>query len=348
MLLLIAAVACQPAPQQQQPAQSGADNTPLQPKLPLGIDAAPPVPADNPMTAAKVELGRQLFFDARLSVDGSVSCATCHNPAMGFTDGRLTSMGTKAQVGGRSAPSVINLAYAQNGVFWDGRAKSLEDQAKGPIANPIEMSSTHDAAVSRLNTIPGYKQQFQQVFGSPEIHIDNVAKAIAAFERTIISGNSPWDRFLKGDATALSDSAKRGWETYQKKANCLACHAGFNLTDNNYHNLGVGLDKRNPDLGRYIVTKNEEDKGRFKTPTLREITYTGPYMHDGRFQTLEEVIDFYDKGGIKNPQLDKEIKQLRLTPGEKADLLAFLKSLNGEGWQAKAPLALPADAKTGS
>ncbi len=175
--------------------------------------------------------------------------------------------------------------------------------------------------VANLNGISGYKEQFQRVFGSPEITIDNVARAIASFERTIISGNSPWDKFQKGDAGALSDSAKRGWDIYQKKANCIACHAGFNLTDNNYHNLGVGLDKAEPDLGRYVITKMEEDKGRFKTPTLREITYTGPYMHDGRFRTLEEVIEFYNKGGIKNAQLDKEVKALNLTATEKADLL---------------------------
>ncbi len=321
VVLLMALAACEPA--QQQPARQAAtaDNAPIQPKLPAGIDAPPPIPADNPLTTAKIELGRQLFFDPRLSADGIVSCATCHNPVMGFTDGRPTSMGVKGQIGGRSAPSVINLAYATNGVFWDGRAKSLEDQAKGPIANPIEMGTTHEAMVANLNGISGYKEQFQRVFGSPEITIDNVARAIASFERTIISGNSPWDKFQKGDAGALSDSAKRGWDIYQKKANCIACHAGFNLTDNNYHNLGVGLDKAEPDLGRYVITKMEEDKGRFKTPTLREITYTGPYMHDGRFRTLEEVIEFYNKGGIKNAQLDKEVKALNLTATEKADLL---------------------------
>ncbi len=257
-------------------------------------------------------------------------------------------MGVRGQVGGRSAPSVINLSYAQNGVFWDGRAKSLEDQAKGPIANPIEMANTHEAVAAKLNTIPGYRDQFQQVFGSPDVTIDNVAKAIAAFERTIISGNAPWDRFMKGETTALSDSAKPGWELFQNKANCIKCHAGFNLTDNAYHNLGVGFDKPNPDLGRYEVTKAGEDRGRFKTPTLREITYTGPYMHDGSHQTLEEVIEFYNKGGVKNPQLDVEMKPLNLTAAEKADMVAFLKSLNGEGWMAKAPIALPADRRPGS
>lgn len=344
--LLLAVAACQPA--QEQAAAPALDNNPMQLKLPLGIDAPPPIPADNPITPAKVELGRQIFFDARLSSDGTVSCATCHNPVMGFTDGRPTSMGTKAQIGGRSAPSVINLAYAPNGVFWDGRAKDLEDQAKGPIQNPIEMSNTHEAAVRRLNTIPGYREQFQQVFGSADITIDNVAKAIATFERTVISGNSPWDRFLKGDQNALSDQAKRGWDIYQKKANCIACHAGFNLTDNQFHNIGVGFDKPNPDLGRYLVTKAEDDRGRFKTPTLREITYTAPYMHDGSEKTLEDVIEFYNKGGNKNPQLDERIKPLNLTAQEKADLLALLKSFNGEGWMRTAPIQLPADPKPGS
>lgn len=347
LLVLSALSACQPSP----PPDSAipvAENSPMEINLPHGIDAPPPVPADNPMTLAKVELGKQLFFDARLSSDGTVSCATCHNPVMGFTDGRPTSMGTKAQVGGRSAPTIINLAYAPNGVFWDGRAASLEEQSKGPIANPIEMSNTHDAAIGTLNGIPGYRQQFQAVFGSPEITLDNTAKAIAAFERTIISGNSPWDRFLKGDETALSESAKRGWEIYKGKANCLPCHAGFNLTDNGYRNLGVGLDKPDPDLGRFLVTNNEEDRGRFKTPTLREITYTGPYMHDGRFQTLEEVIDFYDRGGIKNPQLDPEMRPLNLTAAEKADLLALLKSFNGEGWKVTPPVSLPPSPKPGS
>lgn len=342
IFLLALVAACQPSPLAQ-PATPAADNTPMQLKLPVGIDAPPPIPADNPLTVAKVELGGQLFFDPRLSADDTVSCATCHNPVMGFTDGRPTSMGVKGQVGGRSAPTFINLAYAPNGVFWDGRAKSLEDQAKGPIANPIEMANTHEAVVARLNRISGYRDQFQAVFGSADITIDNVAKAIAAFERTAISGNSPWDRFLKGDATALSEPAKRGWTLFQNKANCIRCHAGFNLTDNGYHNLGVGFDKPNPDPGRYAVTNAEEDKGRFKTPTLREITYTAPYMHDGSARTLEEVIDFYNRGGTKNPQLDPEVKPLNLTAQEKADLVAFLKSLNGEGWQAKAPIALPAE-----
>ena len=330
--------ACQPA----EPQVTLLSNEPMTFDLPLGIDAPPPVPEDNPMTPAKVELGRQLFFDARLSSDGTVSCATCHNPVMGFTDGRATSMGTQAQVGGRSAPSVINLAYAQGGVFWDGRAASLEEQAIGPIANPIEMSNTHENVVARLSTIPGYREQFEHVFGSPEVTIENVGKAIATFERTIIAGNAPWDRFMKGETSALSEEATRGWELFQNKALCIRCHAGFNLTDNQFKNIGVGFDGPEPDLGRYDFTGAEGDQGRFKTPTLRALRYTGPYMHDGSEATLEDVIEYYDRGGNPNPYLDEVMMgPLELTEQDKADLLALLYAFEGEGWMVTAPIQLP-------
>lgn len=337
MILLPVISACQPAENQI----TLLSNEPMTFDLPLGIDAPPPVPEDNPMTPAKVELGRQLFFDARLSSDGTISCATCHNPAMGFTDGRATSMGTQAQVGGRSAPSVINLAYAQGGIFWDGRAASLEEQAIGPIANPIEMSNTHENAVARLNTIPGYREQFEHVFGSSEVTIENVGKAIAAFERTIIDGNAPWDRFIKGETGALSEEATRGWELFQNKALCISCHAGFNLTTNQFKNIGVGFDRPEPDLGRYEFTGVEGDQGRFKTPTLRALRYTAPYMHDGSEATLEDVIEYYDRGGNPNPYLDEVMTPLGLTEQEKADLLALLYAFEGEGWMVTAPIQLP-------
>jgi cytochrome c peroxidase len=344
MLTALGLTACQTAPAPSLGSTATKlDNNPMTVGLPAGIDAPPPIPADNPITPAKVELGRQLFFDARLSSDRSVSCATCHNPVMGFADGRRTSMGTRGQVGGRSAPTVINLAYATGGVFWDGRAASLEEQAKGPIQNPIEMSNTHKNVVATLNALPGYRSQFEHVFGSPEITIDNVAKAIAAFERVIISGNSPWDRFMKGDQTALSEEARRGRDLFQTKANCIRCHAGFNLTNNQFRNIGVGFDGPNPDLGRYEFTRNDGDRGRFKTPTLREITFTAPYMHDGSEPTLEGVIEYYDRGGNPNPYLDSDIEPLHLSKQEKADLLAFLHSLNGEGWKVQAPIQLPPD-----
>ena len=262
---------------------------------------------------------------------------------MGFTDGRATSMGTQAQVGGRSAPSVINLAYAQGGVFWDGRAASLEEQAVGPIAKPIEMSNTHENVVARLNTIPGYREQFEHVFDSPEVTIENVGKAIATFERTIISGNAPWDRFIKGDEGALLEEARRGLDLFESKANCIRCHAGFNLTDNQFKNIGVGFDGPDPDLGRYEFTGTEGDQGRFKTPTLRALRYTAPYMHDGSEQTLEDVIEYYDRGGNPNPYLDEEMKPLELTEQEKADLLALMYAFDGEGWMVTAPIQLPAE-----
>jgi cytochrome c peroxidase len=219
----------------------------------------------------------------------------------------------------------------------------LEEQAVGPIANPIEMGNTHRGAVATLNGIPGYQGQFEAIFGSPDITIDNVGRAIAAFERTIISGNSAWDRFMSGDQNALSESAQRGWTLFQdrERANCIACHAGFNLTDNGYHNLGVGMDDENPDQGRYVVTQSEEDRGRFKTPTLRDILYTRPYMHDGRFWTLEEVVEFYDVGGLENPNLDQEMRPLRLDDQDKSDLVEFMRALDGEGWQVQPPTTLP-------
>jgi len=309
--------------------------------FPLGIDGEQmQVPDDNPLTAAKVELGKLLYFDGRLSKDNTVSCATCHDPAKGFTDQRPVSQGINGQLGGRSAPSVINSAfyYFQ---FWDGRAPTLEEQAKGPIANPIEMGSTHEACVETIASIAGYKPYFEAAFGSSEVTIDRVAQAIASFERTVVSGNSAWDRHVYAkDATALSDSAKRGLELFEGKANCTRCHVGFNLTDSLFHNLGVGMNKPKPDLGRYEVTKEGKDKGAFKTPMLRDLSKTAPYMHDGSVETLEEVVELYDRGGEPNPWLDPKMVKLGLTDQEKKDLVAFLRSLEGD-WKPMAPPALP-------
>jgi len=240
------------------------------------------------------------------------------------------STGIKGQKGGRSAPTTINRAFSTL-QFWDGRAASLEEQAKGPIVNPIEMGNpSHAPVVERLKEVMGYRAQFKKVFGTEKITIDHVARAIAAYERTILSGNSPFDRFQAGDKTALSEAAQRGLELFKGKARCVRCHTGFNFTDEGYHNLGVGMDKPKPDLGRYEITKREEDRGAFKTPTLRDIALTAPYLHDGSAKTLEEVVEFYNKGGIKNPSLSKEIEPLNLTAQEKADLVEFLRSLTGE------------------
>src|SRR3954447_14081737 len=309
-------------------------------KPPLGL---PPLswPAKNPYSVAKVELGRYLYFDKRLSADETVSCASCHDPKSAYTDGAAVSTGIRKQKGNRSAPTIINRAYAL-AQFWDGRAATLEDQAKGPMANPIEMGNTHEALVGRLQQIPGYRPMFAKAFGSEEITIDRVAQAIACFERTLLSGNAPYDRYKLGNKQALTAAQVRGMSVFFDKAKCDKCHEGANFTLNAYANLGVGSDKPEPDVGRFAVTKNPRDWGVFKTPTLREIAHTAPYMHDGSLKTLDEVVEFYDKGGIKNKNLDENIKPLHLTAQEKSDLVEFLKSLSGEGWQnVKPPESFP-------
>lgn len=310
------------------------------PKVPLGLLPIQ-FPKDNPYTPEKAELGRLLYFDKRLSLDGSVSCATCHDPKKAFTDNLPVSVGIRGQKGGRSAPTVINRAYSL-AQFWDGRAKSLEDQAVGPMANPIEMGHTHDAIIANLNKVPGYQKLFKQVFDHDDCDIDMVAKAIATFERTVLSGNSPYDKYKAGKKSAMSPSQVRGMDVYFNKAKCDQCHEGINFTTNAYHNLGVGTDQPKPDAGRFDFTQNEADWGAFKTPTLREIARTAPYMHDGSLKTLEEVVEFYDKGGIKNKNLDEKMKPLNLTDQDKKDLVEFMKALNGEGWQQiTAPLVFP-------
>ena len=307
--------------------------------LPLGLqEQATYIPPDNPLTADKIQLGKQLYFDKRLSADGTVACATCHAPDKGFSDGRSTSRGIKGQVGGRNAPVTINRLFSKE-QFWDGRADSLEDQALGPVQNPIEMGQTLEGMVASLKKLKGYREQFKKAFGT-NVTKEGVAKAIASFERTLLCGNSAFDKFEAGDKMALSQSAQRGLTLFREKAKCVTCHTGFNFTDEGYHNIGVGMDKPNPDLGRYNVTKTEQDKGAFKTPTLRNITTSAPYFHDGSTKTLEEVIEFYDRGGIINPHLSKEIRPLGLTAQGKADVMAFLKSLSCPDLRVAAP-ALP-------
>ncbi|MCB9799577.1 MAG: c-type cytochrome [Candidatus Omnitrophica bacterium] len=311
------------------------------PALPLGLDPdGLIIPEDNPVTEEKIELGKMLYFDARLSKDGTVSCATCHDPHKGFSDQAPVSTGINGQKGDRSAPSVINSAfnYFQ---FWDGRAPSLEEQAKGPVENPIEMGNTHEGAVDNIRAIEGYKPYFKAAFGDEEVTIDRIAKAIATYERTVLSGNSAWDRYVYlNDETAMSESAKRGLELFEGKAKCTRCHVGFNLSDSLFHNLGVGMNKENPDLGRFKVTGEEKDKGAFKTPILRDLLKTAPYMHDGSVATLAEVVELYDKGGEANEWLDVKMEPLNLSDQEKADLVAFMESLEGDWEPVDAP-ALP-------
>ncbi|MCP5037802.1 MAG: cytochrome-c peroxidase, partial [Rhodobacteraceae bacterium] len=228
----------------------------------------------------------------RLSADGTISCATCHVPQLAFTDGRQQSQGIGGLTGLRNAPTLINRAFA-NKQFWDGGAASLEEQVKGPLIGPTEMGmASHADVVSRVAAITDYRKWFKRDFGS-EVSIDKLTKAIAAFERTLLSGNTKYDRFKVGDPRALSVSELRGLELFEGKARCNQCHSGFNFTDEEYHNIGVGWDKRRIDLGRYSVTSLQQDIGAFKTPTLREVARTAPYMHDGSMASLDEVIEFY-------------------------------------------------------
>jgi cytochrome c peroxidase len=307
-------------------------------KSPLGLPPIP-IPADNPPTAETIALGRDLFFDPALSLDRTVSCAMCHDRQTGFSDGKKVSTGMRNQTGRRNAPTILNAAF-NTLQFWDGRAASLETQSLEPVSNPVEMAHTLEGVERRLSEDSAYKVRFEKAFGPGKITREKIAMAIAAFERTLISGNSPFDRYLYGgDKTALSASAARGLELFRdpKKANCVTCHTIDQkyalFTDNKFHNLGVGVDAAGDltDLGRHQVTKQESDKGAFKTPTLRSVALTAPYMHDGSLKTLKEVVDFYVGGGTSNPFLDKDMKALdNLTPQDRADLLAFLESLTGE------------------
>ncbi len=288
-----------------------------------------PQPQSNLNYAAKISLGKQLYFDGRLSKNNAISCAFCHNPATGFADPKQTSVGVTGERGGRQAPTVYNTAFNPF-QFWDGRAGSLEEQAIGPIHNPIEMAETHEHVVKKLDRIQGYRDQFQAVFGAG-VSIQGIGEAIAAYERTVISTNSAFDKFVLGDQKAMDESAQRGMAVFKGKGRCILCHNGSNFTNNRFHNTGVPqVGPLEEDLGRYYVTRLDADKGAFKTPTLRSITETAPYMHDGAFKNLEEVIDFYDAGGKANPQLSAFIKPLGLSPEEKTDLIAFLKALTGE------------------
>ncbi|MBI2131343.1 MAG: cytochrome-c peroxidase [Candidatus Tectomicrobia bacterium] len=302
-----------------------------------------PRPPDNPMTREKVELGRLLFFEKRISADGTAACATCHMPARGFSNARQYGVGVEGKLGIRNVPTVLNAAYYSS-QFWDGRAKSLEEQAKGPILNPAEMASSEERVVKILGAIPAYGEGFRRAFGDPAISLDRAAKAIATFERTLVSGGSPFDRWkFGGEEAAISADAKRGFDLFKSKAQCVKCHLvdefSVPLTDNKFHNIGIGMDKQKPELGRAEITKDRKDRGKFKTPSLREVTRTAPYMHDGRFNTLEEVLDFYDKGGHPNPSLDPDIFPLKLTQKEKKDLLAFLRTLEGNAPRVAEPEA---------
>ena len=294
---------------------------------PQKLGALPPVgtPPDNPQTTLKILLGKQLYFDTRLSKDNTTSCASCHNPAMGWSDAGPTSVGINNQRGGRRAPPVSNAAYLPL-QFWDGRAISLEEQAKGPIANPVEMGNTHEVMVKTVENIPGYVQEFQTVFGSTPMTVDQVVQAIACFERTVTTTDSPFDRYVKGDQTALTEMEKQGLEIFNGKAHCSACHWGSNFTDGRFHHIGVKPDDPSkPDRGRFEITKDPKDMFGFKTSTIRDVSLRAPYLHNGSEKSLMDVVEFYNRGGDTDDQtLDPLIVPLALSQEEKEALVAFM------------------------
>jgi cytochrome c peroxidase len=345
-----------------------ARGAPPPPKLPLGVSPTLwklSVPPGAEPTPEKVALGDKLFNDKRLSADDSVSCATCHDPKKGFADGKSTSVGIKNQKGMRNSPTVLNAMFNAS-QFWDGRSATLEDQAKLPILNPIEMGMpTPEAVVTKVRAIPEYSAEFKKVFGR-DVNYDDLASAIAAFERTQFSGSARFDKFIHGDDKALNAAEKRGWALFNGKARCNSCHAANIVSplfsDQKFHNIGIAAHKQDfvqlarealtvvrtgdekqidelaletkfSELGRFLVTKQENDVGAFKTPTLRNVGITGPYMHDGSLTTLWDVMDHYNKGGVQNPYLDGGMQRLGLTEPEIDDLVALMFALTDERFE---------------
>lgn len=278
-----------------------------QAQVPLGLDAYIPAPENNPLSIGKIALGRKLFFDKRLSRDGSIACASCHDPNRAFSDARPVALGIAGRKGTRKSPRIANRAYGKS-FFWDGRAATLEEQVGGPIANPLEMDLPVAEAASRVTLSEA-----------------ELRRALASYVRTILAGDSPYDRFVAGDRNALDAQAQEGLKIFRGKGNCIACHLGPNLTDERFHNTGVGTG----DEGRAKWSGRPEDTAAFKTPSLRDVASTPPYMHDGSVAALEDVVEHYNRGGRANPYLDSELHQLQLTDAEKRALVAFLKSLSG-------------------
>jgi cytochrome c peroxidase len=306
-------------------------------KPPLGLPPVP-TPSDNPPTAETIALGRVLFYDTRLSKDNKLSCASCHNPDFYFSDGQRLSLGVEGKFGLRNAPTVLNAAYLST-QFWDGRASSLEQQAASPMANPLEMNQPHEVSVSKIAKDPSYKPLFRNAFGSDDVTIGRIEKALASFERTLLSGNSAFDRYkYGGDKTALTPAQIRGLAVFMDphRGNCVICHAiddrsGL-FTNGTFHNTGEGVDGSGEftDVGRFSETKVAKDMGSFKTPTLRNVAKTAPYMHDGSLKTLKEVVDFYAGGGNSNPYLASDMKKIKLTGQDRLDLVDFMESLTGD------------------
>jgi cytochrome c peroxidase len=305
-----------------------------------------PIPEQNPQTPEKVELGKKLFFDRRLSGDGTMSCSSCHDPEQGFSDGLEISLSYPTTRNWRNSPTLINVAF-QKFLFHDGRSSTLEDQALFPMMSAFEMNQNLDFLEEEIRSVPEYVEAFKKVFGDPDITRQRIAMALAAFQRTLISQDAPLDRYLNGDKKALSDDARKGYEIFMEKGKCADCHHGVNLADDKFYALYVPENPEHltdpriaatrrfvakvyhfenyrtlaEDPGRYLITKDKKDWKSFKTPTLRDIARTAPYMHNGIFATLDEVIDFFDQGGGNG---NTALKPLKLSETEKKDLKAFL------------------------
>ena len=288
---------------------------------------ASPHPADNAPSAARVELGRTLFFDPRLSGSGLVACSTCHNPGFAWTDGMPRAVGHAMKQLRRRTPTILNVAWAE-ALFWDGRAGSLEEQALGPIASPDEMNLPLEALIPKLQAIPGYAARFEQAYPGEGITTATIAKAIASFERTVVSGPAPFDAWIEGDEAAIGEDAKRGFALFNGKAACVDCHSGWRFTDDSFHDIGLGGDDR----GRAAVLEGIAVlEHAFKTPTLRNVDRRAPYMHDGSEATLEDTIALYDQGGrVRRPSLAHEIRPLELSAQESRQLIAFLHTLTSD------------------
>ena len=357
------------------------------PQIPKGIPRwkwRKLIPPENALTAQKVALGQALYFDKRLSADGTVSCATCHDPATAFADRNSLAVGVGGKVGTRNVPTTLNAMFNLS-QFWDGRARSLEEQAMQPLLNPLEMGMPdREAVVTRLNGIPEYRQSFEAAFGAGAITFEDVARALASYERTLLSADSPFDRFMAGDPRAITEGQKRGWQLFRGKANCIACHTFSRespfFTDNIFHNTGIGaglnleellnglhsksldeLDSKRlgelahtekfTELGRFLITRQKQDTGAFKTPALRDIELTAPYMHNASEKTLLDVMKFYNQGGIKSRYLDEKIRPLNLNDEELSHLVEFMRSLTSDSVlrraqqtspQTRTPVVLPA------
>lgn len=347
---VVALAACRSGP----PRARGAAAAPWEAANPLR-----PLPAPQPgsgadfarvpwVTPEKVRLGRWLFHDARLSADGTVSCATCHRSAHGFSEPTAVSTGIRGQQGTRKAPPILNLAFAPSAeLFWDGRATGLVEQAKGPLVNPIEMGGTSESVVAAVASVPGYRRYFREAFGTAEVTLDRIAEAIAAYEATLLSGNSRADRFEAGDATALDEEERAGRELFVGRGRCKECHPWPAFTDGKFHNVGIGWDApddalpRMRDAGRYAHTGEPRDTGAFKTPTLRDCSRRAPYMHDGSVESLEDVVLHYWRGGTENPWLSEKIEPLRMPPRVALRLAAYLRAMDGEGYEDRGPAVFP-------